>query len=79
MRERLDVRYAGRIEETYVRVRPVVVRLDVLKVGCGRERWVVPVQLTHPQMNRGVSFADTANVALKVAVVHWVKANLERV
>ena len=34
--------------ETYVSVRPIVVGLDVIKVGGGLERVILPIQPTHP-------------------------------
>ena len=34
--------------ETYVSVRPIVVSLDVIKVGGGLESIILPIQPTHP-------------------------------
>ena len=41
------------------------------------ERGVVPVQLAHPQVEVRVPLADRTQVALEVAVVHRVEADLE--
>ena len=42
-----------------MRVRLLVIALlDVRKVARLRERRVVPVQLTHPEMERGIALAN---------------------
>ena len=59
-------------------MRPVVVRLDVVKVARRGERGDVPVQLAQPEVDRRISVADGPEVALEVAIVCDVKANLRR-
>ena len=41
-------------------MRPVVVRLDMVKVGSRVERWVIPVQVSEPSVNVGVASPDVA-------------------
>ncbi len=57
-------------------MRPIVMSFDVLKVASILELRLVPVELTHPQMNRRVSVPYRADVALEMPDVHRVKAHL---
>lgn len=52
-------------------------RLDMLKVACILKRRVVPIQLAQPKVNRGVPVPDRTDVAFEMAVVGWVKADLD--
>ena len=64
------------VGRTYTSMRPVVVSLDMLKVRTRLERVVGPVKLTEPLVDGWVSVPDRADVALEVANVDWVEADL---
>ena len=55
---------------------PVIMRLDMLEVRRALEGVVVPVQVLHPRVQSRVAGADGAEVALEVADVDWVEADL---
>lgn len=57
-------------------MRPVIMHFDVIKIGCVLESGVVPIQLAQPQVNRWITVADRAEVALEVAEVDGVEADL---
>ncbi len=51
-------------------------RLDVVEIGGRLERVVVPIKILHPLVDRGVPMPDVAYVALEVAYVDGVEADL---
>lgn len=51
-------------------------RLDVVKEARILERGDVPVEFAHPKVNVRVSVSDRTEVALEVAYVHGVEADL---
>jgi hypothetical protein len=52
-----------------------IMLLDMFKLGRVLERRYIPVQMAHPLMQRRVSRANIANVALEVLHVHGVEAD----
>ena len=65
-------------DATNRRMRPVVVRLDVVEVACIFECRAVPVQFAHPEMDVRVPVPDGAEIALEVTDIDRVKANLRK-
>ena len=57
-------------------MRPVVVRLDVIKVARILERREVPVQLAHPRVNVGIAVTNGAQVAFEVPDINGIKTDL---
>lgn len=55
---------------------PVVSYLDVVKVTRILECGCVPVELSHPAVDRGIAVADVPDIALEMPVVCDVKPNL---
>ena len=64
-------------DNTYGSVRPIVVRLDMLKVARVLERGHGPVELAHPAVEVRVPISDGTDVAFEVADVHRVEADLD--
>lgn len=54
---------------------PGIMPLDVLKLRGVLERSMIPVQITHPLMQRGIARTNIANVALEVLDVNGVEAD----
>jgi len=59
-----------------MRMAPVVMSFDVVKVGRILERLVVPVEVLHPTVDFWVAVTDGRLVALKVTDVDRVEADL---
>jgi len=52
---------------------PVVVRLDMVKVGRGLERIIIPIQFLHPRVDGRIIVSNGANVAFEMAHVNRVE------
>lgn len=65
----------GNRERVDLRVATSVVPLDVIKLRGVVERRLIPVQVTHPLVQKRVSGADIPNVALEVLDVDGVETN----
>ena len=50
--------------------------LNVREIACILKCGVVPVELPHPEMNRGVTISDGADVALEVTMVCYIEPYL---
>ena len=57
-------------------MRPIVVHLDMVKVARILERRVRPVELPHPAVDIWVPIANGTQVALEVADIDGIEANL---
>ena len=56
-----------------------VVPFDVLKLCCASKRVIIPVQISQPRMDAGISRPDITNVALEMLNIHWIKSDNRRV
>ena len=84
---RVDLPYFPRVSDlrekyhkeqnTHKSMRPIIMRLNMLKVARILECGVLPVELPHPAVDVRVSVADGADVALEVHDVDGVEANLD--